>query len=384
MPRKPTGNPTIADVARECGVGTMTVSRVVNGGKLVSAATAARVRAAIRKLGYEPNEAARILKGQAPRTIGLIVPDLADTFFSICAHAAQQLAAEHGYMTLLLASERDRDSEVTELTMMKSRNVAGILIVPSDPDCIPQLRELRVRGVPVVMLDRTFPGLDAGEVMVENQQGAERAVNHLLDHGHRNIVCVGYDRKFNSISQRIVGYERVMKQAGLKPVFVVADEVSAIGPNVLRRLRSFKSPPAIFSLNNVTTAHVLRLLQREGIRVPEEVAIIGFDDFELAPLLAVPLTAVRQPASELGRSATRILLDWIRSGGTGTKPAGSKLVLPTELVIRRSCGCQPPQSFGREKNESPLRLAPTMPEVITAPLSYSGYSSSRDFVSGWC
>src|SRR5215471_4307283 len=122
MPKKPIGTPTIADVARECRVGTMTVSRVVNGGKLVSAATAARVRAAIKKLGYEPNEAARILKGQSSRTIGLIVPDLADTFFSICAHAVQQMAAKHGYTTLLLASERDPESEAKELSLIKSRN----------------------------------------------------------------------------------------------------------------------------------------------------------------------------------------------------------------------------------------------------------------------
>src|SRR5271168_1832226 len=99
MAKAPSSTPTIADVARESGVGRMTVSRVVNGGKLVSAATATRVRAAIRKLGYEPNEAARMLKGQSSRTIGLIVPDLADTFFSICAHAVQQLAAKQGYLT---------------------------------------------------------------------------------------------------------------------------------------------------------------------------------------------------------------------------------------------------------------------------------------------
>src|SRR5258708_84999 len=183
MPRKrAAGNPTIADVARESGVGAMTVSRVVKGGKLVSSATAARVRAAIAKLGYEPNEAARILKGQAPRTIGLIVPDLADTFFSICAHAVQQMAAKHGYVTLLLASERDRDSEAEELALMKSRNVAGILIVPSNAECVNELREMRLRGIPVVMLDRTFPGVDAGEVMVENREGAKKAIDHLIEH----------------------------------------------------------------------------------------------------------------------------------------------------------------------------------------------------------
>src|ERR1700683_4195087 len=189
MARKPASRPTIGDVARECGVGRMTVSRVVHGGRLVSDATAERVRAAIRKLGYEPNEAARMLKGHSSQNNVLIVPDLADTFFSICAHAVQQLAAKHGYLTLLLASERDRDSEARELAMMKSRNIAGILIVPSSPDSVAQLQDVRARGLPVVMLDRTFPGLDAAEVMVENEQGARKAVHHLLEHGHLQILC---------------------------------------------------------------------------------------------------------------------------------------------------------------------------------------------------
>jgi LacI family transcriptional regulator len=351
MARRRSGSPTIADVARECGVGAMTVSRVVNGGKLVSARTASRVRAAIKRLGYEPNEAARMLKGQAARTIGLIVPDLADTFFSICAHAVQQQAAKRGYMTLLLASERDLDSEARELAMMKSRNVAGILIVPMNPGCVAQLKDLRDRGIPVVMLDRTFPGLDAGEVVVENNEGAQKAVNHLIEHGHESILCVGYDSQFNSISLRMRGYEIAMKKAGLKPRFAAVDEPSAIGPSILQKLRSSKPPTAFFSMNNVTTIHVLQTLQREGIVVPEEVAIVGFDDFELAPLLKVPLTAVRQPAAELGRSATRLLLEWIRRGpGSDVRALRSQVVLPTELVIRRSCGCEPVRRIDLEGN----------------------------------
>jgi DNA-binding LacI/PurR family transcriptional regulator len=250
----------------------MTVSRVVNGGQLVNAATATRVRAAIKKLGYQPNEAARMLKGQSSKTIGLIVPDLADTFFSICAHAVQQMAAKQGYLTLLLASERDRDSEAKELAMMMSRNIAGILIVPSSPDSIGQLQDARSRGVPVVMLDRTFPGLDAGKLV--------------------------------------------------------------------KRLRSPNPPTALFTLNNVTTIDVLQTLQRESIQVPQKVAIIGFDDFELATLLTVPLTAVRQPAAELGRTAAHLLLDWIRSRNPEKHPEHPQIVLPTELIIRRSCGCE--------------------------------------------
>ena len=361
MPRKPSGNPTIADVARECGVGAMTVSRVVNGGKLVSAAKVARVRAAIAKLGYEPNEAARILKGQAPRTIGLIVPDLADPFFSTCAHAVQQMAAKHGYTTLLLASERNRAREAKELLIMKSRNIAGILIVPSDAACIAQLQDMRAPGVPVVMLDRTFPGLDAGEVTVENEEGTRGAVNHLVDHGHRSILCVGYDRQFNSIAQRISGYEKAMNDAGLKPQFLIVEDDSGLGSRVWRRLQSAKPPTALFALNNVATTRILHVLQRENIQVPDEVAIIGFDDFELAPLLAVPLTAVRQPAAELGRSGTRMLLQWIRSGASGARSVSLQVVLPTELIIRRSCGCGPERKIGLDRSQS-ISSAPASAE----------------------
>jgi LacI family transcriptional regulator len=337
MARKATSPPTIEDVARECGVGKMTVSRVINGGNLVSAPTAARVHAAIRKLGYEPNEAARMLKGHSSHTIGLIIPDLADTFFSICAHAVQQFAAKHRYLTLLLASERDRDSEARELAMMKSRNIAGILLVPSSPDSIGQLQDVRARGLPVVMLDRTFPGLDAGEVMVENEQGARKAVDHLVEHGHRSILCVGYDSQFNSIGLRIEGYKKAMTEAGLRPELIIAEEPTATVPRLLKLLRS---ATALFALNNVTTLNVLQALQRENIRVPDEVAIIGFDDFEMAALLSVPLTAIRQPAAELGRTATRMLLDWIRSRSPEPRAVNQRVLLPTELVIRRSCGCE--------------------------------------------
>jgi len=353
MPRRRSGNPTIADVARECGVGSMTVSRVVNGGKLVNPKTAARVRAAIRKLGYEPNEAARILKGQTSRTIGLIVPDLADTFFSICAHAVQQTAAKHGYTTLLLASERDPESETKELAMIKSRNIAGMLIVPSNPDCVSQLAGLRARGIPVIMLDRTFPGLDAGEVTVENLEGAKKAVNHLINHGHTRILCAGYDSQFNSIGQRIEGYEKAMTEAGLRPQFVVVDEGTEVGTKVLQKIGSPKPPTALFSLNNVATIQVLQMFQKENIRVPEDIALVGFDDFELAPLLAVPLTAVRQPAAQLGQSATRILLDWIqRSPGADTRSLHAHVVLPTELIIRRSCGCESIKRIGGRHDDA--------------------------------
>jgi LacI family transcriptional regulator len=270
------------------------------------------------------------------------LPDLADPFFSICAHAVQQSAAKQGYTTLLLASERDSSREASALAMMKARSVAGILIVATGPDSVSQLQELQARGIPVVMLDRTFPGLQGGEVTVENEKGAQRAVEHLLEHGHRSILCVAYDSQFNSVSQRISGYEKTLTQAGLTPEFLVVDKIPAVRVKVVRRLRGPKPPTALFTLNNVATIQVLLALKREQIDVPQDVAIIGFDDFDLAPLLAVPVTAVRQPAAQLGESATRMLLDWIRRPrGSDASTLQARVILPTELIIRRSCGCQP-------------------------------------------
>jgi LacI family transcriptional regulator len=131
-----------------------------------------------------------------------------------------------------------------------------------------------------------------------------------------------------------------MTEAGLLPELITADEPTATVPKLLKRLRSSDRPTALFTLNNVVTLNVLQALQRENIRVPDEVAIVGFDDFELAALLSVPLTAVRQPAAEVGRSATRLLLDWIRSRSPDLRALNQRILLPTELVIRRSCGCE--------------------------------------------
>ncbi len=341
MVRKRTLKPTLEDVARRSGVGTMTVSRVVNNIGVVRPGTAERVRAAIRELGYEPNEAARMLKGQTSRTIALIVPDLADTFFSVCANAVQQKAAREGYLTLLMASERDRENEFQALSMVLSRNIAGVLIVPSSAQSLRKLAEIRERGVPVVMLDRTIDGLDACSVMVENERGARNAVEHLLKHGHTRILCIGYDSQFNSIRSRIDGYRRAMKEAGLPSELSMAEGASGVGGRLLKRLRSANPPTAVFSLNNVATLQVLRALQEEKIAIPRSLALVGFDDFEMAPLMKIPLTAVRQPAAELGRTGAQLLLDRIIGRRDAHWSTGQPhILLPTELRIRESCGCR--------------------------------------------
>lgn len=320
----------------------MTVSRVVNGGSYVSPATEKRVRTAIRRLGYTPNEAARMLKGQRARMIGLVVPDLADSFFATCANAVQEVAGTHGYMTLIVTSGRSIETESDEIAMMAARRIAGLLIVPSRSGADKRLRELEQAEIPLVALDRTLDGIDAGQVIVENAGGAEEAVRHLIGHGHRRVVCIGYDAKVYTVHQRILGYRRAMKEAGLKAEMWTNLTTAASAEALLGRLMSEPDrPTALFSLNNVTTIHALQAVRAMQLRLPSDLAIIGFDDFELAPLLETPLTAVRQPAVELGRSAARMLFDMIRhsrDGATGSKP-DRRIVLPTQLILRASCGC---------------------------------------------
>jgi LacI family transcriptional regulator len=340
--RRRNSGPTITDVAREAGVAIMTVSRVVNGGSYVSPATEKRVRAAIRRLGYTPNEAARMLKGQRARMIGLVVPDLADSFFATCANAVQQVAGTHGYMTLIVTSERSVETESNEIAMMAARRIAGLLIVPSRVDADKRLRELEQAEIPLVALDRTLEGVEAGQVIVENAGGAEEAVRHLIAHGHRRVVCIGYDAKVYTIHQRILGYRRAMKEAGLKAEMWTNLTTAPAVETLLRRLLSEpERPTALFTLNNVTTIHALQAVRSMQLRLPADLAMIGFDDLELAPLLDTPLTAVRQPALELGRSAARMLFDMIhhsRDVGTDNK-LERRIVLPTELILRASCGC---------------------------------------------
>lgn len=343
---------TISDVAREAGVAQMTVSRVVNGGNYVSANVQKRVREAIEKLGYQPNEAARILKGQKAHIIGLIVPSLADSFFSVCANSVQDIATRHGYMTLIQTSSSRAEVENSEIDMMVSRNVAGLILVPMEQKASARLAEVQASGVPIVTLDRVIKGLNANEVLVENALGAEEVVRHLIWHGHKQIACFGYDTTLFSIQERIQGYTNAMREAGLQPQVWKVESPKAIPALLQRKLEGPQAPTALFSLNNVTTIQALHTLQGLGIRIPKDLALAGFDDLELASLLTVPVTVVRQSAHELGRSGAKLLFDLIRGGAPPNDLPKTRLVLPTELVIRNSCGCKGAATESSSKRHS--------------------------------
>jgi LacI family transcriptional regulator len=330
--------PTVADVARLAGVGAITVYRVVNETSYVSLEKKKRIREAIKKLGYRPNQAARVLKGSRAKMIGLIIPDLADLFFGKCAAAIEEYASSHGYMTLIVASNRNQELQENEVAMMIGQNVAGLIVVPSLPS--KSLRQLSETELPIVAFDRPLEGAIADEVVVENLGGAQTAVNHLIEHGHKRIACVGYDKASYAIRHRILGYTEAMRASRLKPE--IYDEIETL-EDTLKLARRWKKsqdrPTAIFSMNNVSTGHLLWALREVDLAIPEKIALIGFDDLELGALLSPPLTVIRQPAANLGVQASKLLFERIAAAKQSEGSFGIKIVLPVEFVIRGSCGC---------------------------------------------
>ena len=339
MPKSPPSTPTIREVAKLAHVGLMTVSRVINNHPSVRLSTRKKVEAAILQLGYRQNEAARLLKGQRAKLIGLIVPDLSDTFFATCAHTVQQIARQHGYMTLVVSSERDADLEFQEAELMASRKVSGLLIVTSTKPGDERLRQLQSTGLAIVAFDRPLPGADTDCVLVENRAGAEEATLHLIEHGHRRIACIGYDEDAYTVHERVQGYKHQMIVSGLKPQF--ATNLSSLDAvrHWLADALSAKTPPtAIFSLNHRTSAFILQSLSERKIRIPEDMALIGFDEFDLAAIVSPPLTTVAQSPVELTRRSMTLLFEGIQKTHDGVVSSPAKVLLPVKLMVRGSCG----------------------------------------------
>jgi LacI family transcriptional regulator len=332
--------PTIIDVAREAKVGVMSVSRVINNHPSVKASTRAKVMKAIAKTGFSPNDAARMLKGRVGRTIGLVVPDLSD-FFASCFHAVQEVAIRHDYQTMVVATGKSPAVEDRQLDAIQRHRVAGLLIVTSGSDGR-RLQILQDSGIPVVALDRPIVGLQADAVLVENREGAEQGVRHLIDHGHKRIACVGFDSGSYTVHERIEGYMLAMRGAGLQPVLNTdVDTFEAMQALVLRWSTAKNRPTAVFSVKRISSVHLIQALHFHKVRVPEDLAVVGFDDFELAEVLGSPLTVVRQSPTEMARAGAELLFKKIASVRENQLPEHqtSKTLFPVELIIRRSCGC---------------------------------------------
>lgn len=334
---------TLTDVAREAGVGLATASRVINGGVNVSPATLKIVQKAIRRLGYKPNHAARVLKGGQTKTVGLLVPSIADTFFASCAEAAEKVARAHDSLLIFAVSNNDRDLEASTLGVLMRHRPDGMLIVPADATDRRFLSFMRQSSIPIVTFDRPVRGCSS--VLTDNFEAARLATAHLVGHGYKRILCLGLDPDLFTIRERLRGYCQAMEEAGLPPIIdtLPGKGIDAAEQSLKAHLAGTHPPDAIFSLKNSATIETFRLLQSFRITIPTRMALLGFDDFELAETLRPSISVIAQPVESIGRRAAELLFARLGSA-TGSHPgrklASEQIVLPSTLTLRRSCGCE--------------------------------------------
>ncbi len=329
------GAPTLVDVAREAGVSLKTASRVLNNSINVSIEKAVRVREAMERLGYQPNELARGLKAQRSAAIGMIVPNLSDPFTANAVHGIQEVARANGYVVILASSGGDVDMERSEIQSLVGRQIDGLVIAPADSrkdsfsDIIPS-------GVHVVTFDQVIRNVERDNVTVTNRRSAQEATQHLAGHGLRNIVAIGARPYLYTCRERVAGYKAGLKAASLAPRPCLVKHEDLLTAEWLEtQVFQHQEADAILTLNWVCTMLTLRALRQLGKTAGRDVPLFSFDDFDLADMLTPALSVVRQPAEMLGREAARILFDRLR-GLTGKS---RNVVVPTEMILRQSCGC---------------------------------------------
>ena len=325
--------PTIRDVARLAGVSPMTVSRVINGGQSVQPETAARVDRAIRTLGYQRNDAARNLRkrGSLTLTIGLLVDDIANPFFSVLARAVEDSARLHDYLVLIGSSQNSLAREREVISAFCSRQVDGLIVVPSSGSHRFLAAQIE-RGTKVVCVDRPAAGLMVDTVLVDNRPAARQAVIRLLEQGHRRIGYLGDDQDIWPVRERYEGYLSAFAGSGASPDPLLVRHglrsrpAAAAAAAELAALPSQSRPTALFTANDLTTMGVID----SGMH--SRLALVGFDEFALADKLTPPISLVAQDPDMIGTTAATRL--FARINGDVTPPR--ELILRTRFISRGS------------------------------------------------
>lgn len=326
------GRPTVRDVAEVAGVSFKTVARVVNGEPGVRPETADRVMAAVRQLGFRRNAvAANFKRGVSEDTIGLVIDDVSNPFFAVVTRAIEDVTRTQGLQVIIASSDRDALRERSLIESLVAQRLGGLLVVPVGRDHRYLAREMRL-GTAVVFLDRPQGYLRADTVTADDYGGARIGTQHLIDHGHRRIAVLAESLDVYTMAERMRGFEDTLADAGidLDEALVRHDlEHAADAARAADELLASDRPPtAIFGTNNRMSVGAIGAIAASGRRI----AVVGFDDFELANALATPVTVVGPDVRELGRLGAQLLLR--RMGGWEGEP--EKIVLPTELIERGS------------------------------------------------
>ena len=329
---------SVRDVAAAASVSVGTVSNVLNRPEKVAPDTVARVMAAIDELGFVRNDAARQLRAGRSRSIGLVVLDVRNPFFTDVARGAEDRAAEDGMTILLGNSDENVDRERAYLDLFEEQRVHGVLISPLGDDET-RLQRLRGRDTPVVLVDRVSEDRSISSVSVDDVVGGELAVRHLIETGRRRIAFVGGPTGIRQVADRLAGARRAVEAEPDATLEVIATESLTVlegraAGEAIRDRAAGERPDAVFAANDLLAMGVLQALNMLGsVRVPDDVALIGYDDIDFASAAVVPLSSIRQPASLIGYTAVDLLLKEAASG-EGFTP--EQVVFQPELVVRDS------------------------------------------------
>ena len=330
---------SIREVAALAGVSVATVSNVINRPEIVAQPTRDRVQAAIMELGFVRNESARQLRAGRSRTIGLVVLDVANPFFTDVARGVEDEANKAGLAVILCNSDDQERKENRYLDVLEEHRVHGVLITPV-AGAGTRLASLQKRGTPVVLVDSRSPSRGQCSVAVDDVMGGDLAMSHLLAAGHERIAYVAGPASIRQVADRHEGAQRALRRVG-----VAADDLTIIEADALNvfagqragasiaAMSALSRPTAVFCANDLMALGVLQEMTRNHIRVPDDIAIIGYDDIDFAAAAAVPLTSVRQPRQELGRTAARLLLE--EAAGDDTH-RHRQVIFEPELVVRGS------------------------------------------------
>jgi DNA-binding LacI/PurR family transcriptional regulator len=331
--------PKLHEVARRADVSVSTVSRVLNAPEKVNAGTRARVERAIEELGYRPSRVARRLRVRHGRAhmVGLIIPDIQNPFYSDIVRGVEDVAYERDYAVILCNSDENREREAFYLNVLVAESADGVILPPIQGDEKTAAR-LSSLPLPVVCLDRRLHRLVVDTVVVDNRQGAYDATAHLAALGHRRIGLLDGPLGHSSFRERRQGYADALAEVGIPwddRLVLSGEPRQEDGRRMADRLLDLADPPtALFATSNLLTLGTLQAVRDRGFDVPEQVAVVGFDDAPWAGLLACPLTTVSQPSYDMGRRAAELLFDRLDTPAR----APALVILAPSLVVRASCG----------------------------------------------
>jgi LacI family transcriptional regulator len=354
----------IKDVARAAEVSVGTVSNVLNRPDSVSPELRQRVEGAIGALGYVRNESARQLRAGVSRTIALVVLDVANPFFADVITGAEEAAERADALVIVCNSAADPGRERRHLARLAAQQLMGVLLSPVTDAEEPAVAELERRGTPVVLVDRVSELATAPSVAVDDVRGGALAGEHLLDGGHQRLAFVGGPMSLGQVRDRLSGLRAAVADHAGAPVRVevIESEDMSVRAGSRAAARLFATwpgpaerPTAVFCANDLLALGVLNECVRRGVRVPGDLALVGYDDIAFAGAAPVPLTSVRQPREQLGRTAVELLLEVVTAGsgeGAGGSSGSRHVLFEPELVVRESSRA-PRRALGTEAGTSP-------------------------------